>query len=155
MIFHPRSRDQDYFLNSLESYEEDKEKAKTKTGLHPLYGQIVSIGMYNPSTKKGMVFSLSLKSINLEDPDFTCSVFASEKDLLKGFWQTSQKYERFVTYNGNGFDFPFLAIRSAIQKVKIPFEINNRQEKFVDLMQKFRTFTQLSIRGIMSCFGNS
>lgn len=147
------SWDQDYLLNTLESYEEDKQKAKTKTGLHPLYGQIVSIGMYNPSTQKGVVFSLSLQDIKLEDADFSCSVFASEKDLLKSFWQTSQKYERFVTYNGSGFDFPFLIIRSAIQKVKVPFEINSRQEKFIDLMQKFRTSRSYRLEALCRALG--
>ena len=42
--------DQDYLLNNLEKQNENKKEAKERTGLYPLYGQIVSIGMFNPES---------------------------------------------------------------------------------------------------------
>ncbi len=42
----------------------------------------------------------------------------SEKEMLESFWTGAKAYGEFVTYNGRGFDAPFLAIRSAVHGVK-------------------------------------
>ena len=43
---------------------------------------------------------------------------SSEKEVLKEFWDTAQLYDQFVTFNGRGFDCPFLIVRSAVHKIK-------------------------------------
>ena len=35
-----------------------------------------------------------------------------EKEMLENFWAGAKEYDEFVTYNGRGFDAPFLALRS-------------------------------------------
>jgi hypothetical protein len=42
----------------------------------------------------------------------------SELDILTGFWDTLQHYDRFITFNGRTFDNPFLMLRSAILGIR-------------------------------------
>ncbi len=151
--------DQDYFLNNLEkNFEGTKQQLHDRTGLYPLFGFVVTIGMYNPGTEKGAVYYLTSskkqkatnKKLQTGDKSakespahqskeaFIYRGFADEKSLLEGFWETALKYERFVTYNGAGFDWPFLVFRSGVHRVKVPFETKGNGDKFIDLSQKIR-----------------
>ena len=38
----------------------------------------------------------------------------TEKEMLEDFWAGAKAYDTFVTFNGRGFDVPFLLLRSAI-----------------------------------------
>lgn len=59
--------------------------------------------------------------------------------MLTKFWGLTQEYQRFVTYNGRGFDWPFLIIRSGINRVKVPMEIDHyNKHKFIDLADHLR-----------------
>ncbi len=42
-----------------------------------------------------------------------------EAELLTAFWDVAQHYEAIVTFNGRGFDVPFLYLRSALLNVPI------------------------------------
>lgn len=145
--------DQHYFVEGLERHEPDKEVAKQKTGLHALYGFVATIGMLNPDSGKGMVFVNGSKEVKPENDLFTYRTFDSEKELLEAFWELAPKYERFVTFNGNQFDFPFLALRSAINRVKITLELHNRQETYVDLMYKFRGSSNYKLEALCRALG--
>jgi DNA polymerase elongation subunit (family B) len=133
--------DQDYLLNNLEKRFEGTDKQKQqRTGLHPLYAFVAAIGMFNPVQEKGAVYYLDKTEVSEEKDAFTRRSFATEKDLLEAFWKISTRYERLVTYNGSGFDFPFLVIRSGVNQVKIPYEIGGpgSSSKFIDLQNKLR-----------------
>ncbi|NUN10658.1 MAG: ribonuclease H-like domain-containing protein [Ignavibacteriaceae bacterium] len=41
-----------------------------------------------------------------------------EKDILKGFWSVMEKADKVITFNGRGFDVPFVLLRSAKLGVK-------------------------------------
>jgi DNA polymerase elongation subunit (family B) len=131
---------QTYLLTKLEKQETDPEVAQHKTGLHPLFGFVSHIGLLNPDSGKGKVLGLNDESCVPQNPAFEYSMFKTEKELLESFWQIAEKYQRFVTYNGHAFDFPFLMFRSAVNKVVIPIELDFRSNNFVDLMVKFRPF---------------
>ncbi|MDP2650591.1 MAG: ribonuclease H-like domain-containing protein, partial [bacterium] len=34
------------------------------------------------------------------------------------FWEAAKSYDEFISFNGRGFDAPFLMIRSAVHKIK-------------------------------------
>ena len=131
--------EQDYLINNLEKAENDKEIAKKKTGLYSIFGMVCAIGAYNPNSKKGIVLLIGDKDLVPEKENYTYKIFDNEKDLLIGFWEMAKEYELFVTYNGDNFDFPYLQIRSGINRVKVPFEIKKwGGDKFVDLQNKIR-----------------
>lgn len=128
--------EQDYLLNNLEKNTEDKKEAKKKTGLYSIFGKVCAIGGFDSSLGKGFALVLGKGELVPENDDFKYHVFENEKDLLAKFWEIAGKYELFVTYNGTSFDFPYLTIRSGINRVKIPFELKKYGNDHVDLMTK-------------------
>ena len=44
---------------------------------------------------------------------------ADEVELLTAFWDVAKHYDEIVTFNGRGFDMPFLYLRSALLNVPI------------------------------------
>lgn len=134
-------KSQAYLLHNLEK-NTDEAEAKTKTGLYPLFGLVSFIAMFNPASQKGIILGLCEAELSPENPQFSFESFTEEKDLLIRFWQLAEKYQRFVTYNGHGFDFPFLALRSAINRVKVPIELKFNSDDFIDLMKKFGSYSR-------------
>ena len=146
--------EQDYLLNNLEKAETDKEIAKKKTGLYSIFGMVCAIGAFNPNSKKGIVLLIGDKDLIPEKDNYTYKIFDNEKDLLIGFWEIAKEYELFVTYNGDTFDFPYLQIRSGINRVKVPFEIKKwGGDKFVDLQNKIRQSHGFKLEMLCKAFG--
>lgn len=130
------SEEQDYLLNNLERNTEDKKEAKGKTGLYSIFGKVCAIGGYDSNLSKGFALILGKGEIIPENENFKYHVFENEKDLLVKFWEIARKYELFVTFNGTSFDFPYLVIRSGINRVKINYEMKKYGNDHVDLMTK-------------------
>jgi len=146
--------EQDYLLNNLERATEDKEEAKKKTGLYSIFGKVCAIGAFNPGSKKGMVLLLGEKELVPEKENYTYRIFETEKDLLTEFWKIATEYELFVTYNGDNFDFPYLMIRSGINRVKVPFEVKKwGSEKFIDLQLKIKQSHAFKLEMLCKAFG--
>ena len=146
--------EQDYLLNNLEKMTEDKEEAKKKTGLYSIFGKVCAIGMFNPGTKKGEVLLLGEKELVPEKENYTYKIFETEKDLLTEFWRIATGYELFVTYNGDNFDFPYLTIRSGINRVKVPFEVKKwGSDKFIDLQLKIKQSHAFKLEMLCKAFG--
>ncbi len=128
--------EQDYLLNNLEKNTEDKKEAKNKTGLYSIFGKVCAIGGYDTFSNKGFALVLGKGELKPENENFKYHLFENEKDLLIKFWEIANKYELFVTYNGTGFDFPYLIIRSGINRVKINYEMKKYGNDHIDLMTK-------------------
>ena len=111
-------KSQHYILQNAQRYgktEEEVEEKKSSLGFSPLTGQVVAIGLYNPDTKKGRVlFQSPDKDSSGEETENADYVKMTEKQMLTEFWEVVRKYDEFITFNGRGFDVPFLNIRSAI-----------------------------------------
>lgn len=112
------STSQEFMLKYSET-EEEKEFVRQSLGFYPLTGEIVAIGMLNPDTEKGVVYfqapGENLEKIVENNVEF---IPGTEKDILIQFWRTIKHYEQFITFNGRGFDCPYIMIRSAIHKIK-------------------------------------
>lgn len=111
-------KSQEYLLRSAQNKEE-KEEIKRKTALSPFTGEVVAIGLLNPDTDKGAIFfqtanekvePLTEKGISFEP--------GNEKEILEKFWEKIKAYNQVITFNGRGFDLPFLMIRSAFHKIR-------------------------------------
>ena len=108
-----------FVLKFAETPEEEQE-AKDGLSFSPLTGEIVAIGILNPDTDKGAVYFRDVpnKLEKQTEKDIQYTPLSSEKEILKEFWDTASLYDQFITFNGRGFDAPFILIRSAVNKIK-------------------------------------
>lgn len=87
--------------------------------LYPLTAQVVCIGMLNADTQRGQALFLAEDFEDAAEDAVKLVPFAEEAELLAEFWETAKKYDRVVTFNGRGFDVPFLYLRSAALNVPV------------------------------------
>ena len=111
-------KDQEYLLKYAVT-EEQREEIKKKTGLYPLTGEVVTIWMLNPESEKGMVlFQSKDKKIEKFEEDGIVYESGDEKEILEKFWKYIANFSTIITFNGRGFDAPYLLLRSAIHRVR-------------------------------------
>ena len=94
---------------------------KEQLNLYPLTSRVVCVAMLNAETSRGQVLFIADEFEEAEKADgpvefVTC---IDEAELLATFWNVVKHYESVVTFNGRGFDIPFLYLRSAILAVPI------------------------------------
>jgi len=102
----------------------DEENAKSQLkdlqenlGFSPLTGSIVAIGVYDLERKHGAVYyNGEVSKADEECGDYLLKQ-RSEKEMLREFWEGAKGYDTFVTYNGRGFDVPFLLHRSVVHEI--------------------------------------
>jgi DNA polymerase elongation subunit (family B) len=109
---------QEYLLKFAET-ETDRLETIQKLSLYPTTAQIITIGMLNPDTGHGKILFQSNEKLDYHSNDESVHFLSgSEKEILEQFWQDIVRYNQFITFNGRGFDCPFLMLRSAILQVK-------------------------------------
>ncbi len=108
----------EYLLKYAET-EDDVKAAKEGLGFSPLTGEIVAIGILNPDTGRGAVYYQSPEVLQgpLEEEGIEY-IADTEPGILRRFWETVRHYDQIITFNGRGFDAPFLLLRSAIHKIQ-------------------------------------
>jgi DNA polymerase elongation subunit (family B) len=132
------------------SLPEDKQEAwRDQLSLSALTGSVVAIGLVNPDSHQGFALydDRHGKLDALAMPEgFTCAglVGGDEAALLARFWAMVAQYDRVITYNGRGFDVPFLMHRSLLRGV--PISCNLMPPRFsgtrvhLDLMEVLTQF---------------
>lgn len=87
----------------------------TRRDLHPVFSKIIVIGTKKPNEQP--------KTFNGDD----------EREILKKFWDyiDELKPKIIVTFNGYGFDIPFIYARSALNKIKPTKRINRNKWNMV------------------------
>jgi predicted PolB exonuclease-like 3'-5' exonuclease len=129
---------QEYLLRWAET-EKEEEKVKESLSFYPLTGEIVSIGMLNPDTNKGFVYFQTPGDMLLPFEEngirFECG---TEAEMLQKFWNAIKTYDHFITFNGRGFDCPFIIIRSAVNKIKPTRDLmpNRYNSTHIDLLDQ-------------------
>jgi len=110
-------KSQEYLLKYADS-DTEREDIKSKLALFPLTGEIVTIGMLNPETMKGASFFQDnrSKTASFEENGILFES-GTEKEILEKFWDMVKNYNQVITFNGRGFDAPFLIMRSAVHKI--------------------------------------
>ncbi|MCX6787743.1 MAG: ribonuclease H-like domain-containing protein [Candidatus Kaiserbacteria bacterium] len=103
---------------SEEEYEYEMKELKEGMGLSPLTGFIVAIGVYDTEKEKGAVY-FSAPGTELANSEIDGIKYEAmdEKAMLEQFWKVANVCTEFVSFNGRGFDAPFLAIRSMVHRV--------------------------------------
>ena len=129
-----------------EAYQIELEKT---LALSPMLGQTVVLGVYDVEKNIAKVNfdpgSAEGKEFKEDNMTFTPM---QEKEMLERFWSGVKNYTHIVTFNGRGFDMPYLIVRSAIHGVQPTVDlmgyryISNRQSPpyHIDLLDQFKYY---------------
>jgi len=100
-------------------YKTALEDLKNGLGFSPLTGEIIVIGVLDFYKNEGVVYfqAPGEKHKDFTEEGITFKQFG-EKEMLQKFWDGARQYQHFITFNGRGFDAPFLMVRSAIHGVR-------------------------------------
>lgn len=134
------SAQQEYLLR-FATTDAEKEEALLKLNLYATTAQIIAIGMYNPDTEKGKVLFQADDQIDeVSESDTMHYISGTEAEILMRFWADVKKYDQFITFNGRGFDCPFLMLRSTILRIApsrnlMPYRYDNSIH--CDLLEQF------------------
>jgi uncharacterized protein YprB with RNaseH-like and TPR domain len=125
-----------------EEYEVEMKDLREGLGFSPLTGQIVAIGLYDLERKQGVVYYQSEDDVDSVVDEYVLKA-RSEKEMLEDFWEGAQSYNTFVTFNGRGFDVPFLNLRSAILGIRPTHDLmdgrylyQQKQVRHIDLQDQ-------------------
>ena len=89
--------------------------------LWPLTARVICLAMLNAENSRGQVLFIA-EDFEAEPAEGSPVQFipcVDEAELLTAFWDVSKHYEGVVTFNGRGFDVPFIYLRSALLNVPI------------------------------------
>lgn len=102
-----------------EEYKIALEEVKNRLGFSPLTAEIVALGVLDYHKDEGVVyFQAPGEKIKESSSDGITFKQETEEGMLRKFWDGAQKYQYFITFNGRGFDMPFLNVRSAIRGIR-------------------------------------
>ena len=88
--------------------------------LWPFTSQVVCIAMLNAESQRGQTIYIAEDFEDVGDAGPVEFVpCADETELLTAFWDVAKHYDSVVTFNGRGFDVPFIYLRSALLNVPI------------------------------------
>ena len=133
---------QDYLLKWADT-EDEKKEVKDSLSFYPLTAEIVTIGMYDPDNNKGFVFFQNNADplLPLEEEDMRYET-GTEQEIIRKFWDTIKGYKQFITFNGRGFDCPFILVRSAMHKIRPVRDLmpNRYGDTHIDLFDQLSFF---------------
>lgn len=118
---------QEYLFREAERLPDEAAKDAKRTeierafALWPLTGRVVCLAMVNADTLRGQVLFLAddYEPDESESGPVEFRPCCEETELLEAFWEVAKRYDSIVTFNGRGFDVPFLYLRSAVLNVPI------------------------------------
>jgi hypothetical protein len=118
---------QEYLFRETEKIDDDLAKQAKREditrfmSLWPLTSQVVCIAMLNAETQRGQSLFVADDFDEVEEENAPVKFIpcADETELLTQFWDVAKKYDHVVTFNGRGFDVPFIYLRSALLNVSI------------------------------------
>jgi DNA polymerase elongation subunit (family B) len=118
---------QEYLFREAEKIPDETAREKKRGEIHqmfslwPLTSQVVCIAMLNAETQRGQSLFVAddFEEVEEEGAPVKFIPCADETELLTQFWDVAKKYDSVVTFNGRGFDVPFIYLRSALLNVPI------------------------------------
>ncbi len=123
--------------------DEERQEVRDSLGLFPVTAQIACVALYSPEQDHSAVFFQAPNggagTIREEKAVF---VPCTERELLAHFWEAAGRAKQVITFNGRGFDCPFLLVRSAANRVRPTIDLmpNRYSNQHVDLMDQFTWF---------------
>jgi DNA polymerase elongation subunit (family B) len=117
----------EYLFRECERIAEESARAvrraeiEQQCNLWPFTAQVVCIAMLNAESSRGQVL-FTAEDYEDEAGDAGPVEYMpcmDEVELLTAFWDVARHYENIVTFNGRGFDVPFIYLRSALLNAPI------------------------------------
>jgi DNA polymerase elongation subunit (family B) len=123
--FDPVQRE--YLFREAENMEDPAERdtrrqeIQRQFSLWPLTAQVVCIAMINADSFRGKVLYLADDYEEQQGAGGAVEFLpcAGEAEMLMEFWEVAQHYDSIITFNGRGFDVPFIYLRSAVLNVMV------------------------------------
>lgn len=137
-------KEQKEYLTKFCESEDDMIKAKEQLALYAVTAEIVCIGLLNPDTSRGACFYRDNSGTEHEfTEDGILYKAGGEKEILAWFWSAIRHYHQFITFNGRGFDCPFLLIRSAMLGVRATMNLmpyRYARDRHIDLLEQLNFY---------------
>ena len=117
----------DYLFREAEKIVDESARAVRRAeiqqqfNLWPFTAQVVCVAMLNADTQRGQVL-FTAEDHEAEAGEASPVEFVpcvDEAELLTAFWDVARHYDSIATFNGRGFDVPFIYLRSALLNVPI------------------------------------
>nr|BAL56647.1 hypothetical conserved protein [uncultured Acetothermia bacterium]BAL59316.1 hypothetical conserved protein [Candidatus Acetothermum autotrophicum] len=122
-----------------ERQQRKREELIAQLNLYPFTAQVVAIGMLNVESHKGRVYYQAPTKESWRSEDTLIEYESgSETEILKKFWEDVRSYKQLITFNGRGFDCPFLMLRSALLGIKPSrnLMLARSDAEHIDLLEK-------------------
>ncbi len=108
----------------LQERAEEDEDWHDQLGLYALGASVITIGLFSPETRRAAMLydDRHGRLESIEEPEGVEQVSligGDETKILQEFWEMIPRFGTVVTYNGRGFDIPFLLQRSLVREVEI------------------------------------
>lgn len=138
---------QEYLLRRANKEKDDELRAeliedeKRFTSLYPFTAKCIAIGIYVvDSEKAGVLYESDIETDGCFIDNHGTFTGRTEAEMLRIFWKYAEQSELVVSFNGRGFDVPFLNLRSAILGVKPTRNLMGYRydtKNHVDLLEMF------------------
>ena len=128
-----------HYLKRFVDSEEKLDELKKNLNLHALTAKVIAIALMNPDSGRGRVFFQSDVRETYDSPDgLVRYTSCTEDEMLGEFWKVIPSYEEYITFNGRGFDCPFLMLRSGILGMKVSrnLMLNRYDRQHCDLLEQ-------------------
>ena len=109
------------YLEKNARSDDERAKLPETLSLWPLTGRIIVVAMLNPDSGRGKIWYEKTDGRAEETSTDKRFTFIGDEEpvFLAEFWKAMRRFHRFVTFNGRGFDGPFLMLRSAALGVTV------------------------------------
>jgi hypothetical protein len=139
---------QEYLLRPAQKEDDDEKRAameeelKRFTSLYPFTAKLLAIGFLDVEKEKTYVYYHSDEPEEEWTADSNGAVCKGlpERDLIESFWRVLGAVDQAISFNGRGFDAPFLHLRSAMLRVKPTRQLMGyryRTDDHLDLLEMF------------------
>lgn len=118
---------QEYLFRDLQRIPLEDERSTRRAeierqfNLWPLTARVVCVAMLNADTARGQVLFTADDHEEAAEEEASVEFVpcVDEAELLTAFWDVARHYDSIITFNGRGFDVPFIYLRSALLNVNI------------------------------------
>jgi len=140
---------QEYLLRYAEKEKDEelklqkKEDALRYLNLYPFTAKVIAIGILDVNKEKRFVYYESDHEEEYVSEEGIHFKGLDEAGMIQSFWRIVEVADQVISFNGRGFDGPFLTLRSALNKIKPAKNlIGSRFDTsfHIDLLEQFTYF---------------